>query len=469
LEYYIALLSSVLTITFVFLVFEPQLSISHDKLFPNSSTIFAQNDSKSITDNSYPIVNDKNLDIQLVATGIEFPASMSFLDYGDILVTEKNTGLVKRILNGTILKDPIASVDVESYWEGGLLGIAVDKTSANHRPIFVYLYYSKALSQKNEDQHKFSPNNVQGNLLYRYEYQNGKLSNPKLLLKLPYPQNFTHVHNGGVVLIGPDHNIYLGVGDFGQPVTKTQNVNSKLPINGSSSIYRLTKDGLPAKGNPFVGDMAKYYAYGMRNTYGMDFDPVTGNLWDTENGPDYGDEINLVQSGFNSGWKKVQGLSLLYSLHAKRQFDPDRLIDFDRKGKYSEPEFAWNETVGVTAIKFLNSDKLGKDYENDIFVGDFDNGNIYHFDLNSKRTDLLLGNKLADKIANNGNELRDITFGRGFGPILDIKVGPDGYLYILSLYEAKGKWCVKIKYADCYKFDSPGIHGSIFRIVEANK
>ena len=69
---------------------------------------------------------------------------------------------------------------------------------------------------------------------------------------------------------------------------------------------------------------------------------------------------------------------------------PDDLVDFDGKGKYSDPEFVWNETVGLTAIKFLNSNKLGKEYENDMFVGDFKNGNIYHFELNNNEDYLSL-------------------------------------------------------------------------------
>jgi glucose/arabinose dehydrogenase len=435
------------------------------------NVVFAQNDSKSITQNSGPFVKDKSLDIELVATGIVFPASMSFLDYDDILVTEKNTGMVKRILNGIILKKPVLNVDINNYWEGGLLGIAIDKNAGHGNPVYVYLYYSTPVREQRGADYKNKNNQTleEGNLLYRYEYNDGKLVNPELLLKIPYPQNFSSIHNGGVILIGPDKNIYLVVGDLGHPVTRAQNVHSKLSTNGTSAIYRLTKDGSAAKGNPFGDDMVKYYAYGMRNSFGMDFDPVTGKLWDTENGPWYADEINLVEPGFNSGWKNVQGLSYLYDLYSKKQFEPNSLVNIDGKGEYSEPEFVYNETFGVTAIKFLDSNKLGKNYENDVFVGDFDNGNIYHFDLNRSRTALSLDDKLADKIANNREELKDVIFAQGFGAIVDMEVGPDGYLYVLSLYEAKDKCNPNTAYSDCYKFDDRGIAGSIFRIVPKSK
>jgi aldose sugar dehydrogenase len=84
-----------------------------------------------------------------------------------------------------------------------------------------------------------------------------------------------------------------------------------------------------------------------------------------------GDEINLVEPGFNSGWKKIQGQ---FAGSEDLNPEPD-LVNFNGKGKYRSPEFIWNETVGPTALSFLGSNKLGKQYENDMFVGDFDNGN----------------------------------------------------------------------------------------------
>ena len=116
---------------------------------------------------------------------------------------------------------------------------------------------------------------------------------------------------------------------------------------------------------------------------------------------------------------------------------PEDLVDFGGKGKYSAPEFIWKDTVGVTAIKFLNSDKLGKKYENDLFVGSFNLGTIFHFDLNKDRTALTLESLLKDKIADNVEEMQNITFSKGLGKITDIKVGPDGYIYVLSVYMDK--------------------------------
>ena len=108
------------------------------------------------------------------------------------------------------------------------------------------------------------------------------------------------------------------------------------------------------------------------------------------------------------------------------------LVDFGGKGKYSSPEFTWYHPIGPTSLIFLDSDKMGKKYRNDMFVADFNSGNIYHFELNQKRTALSLNGSLADKVADTDAENKDITFATGFKGITDMQVGPDGYLYILS-------------------------------------
>jgi glucose/arabinose dehydrogenase len=177
-----------------------------------------------------------------------------------------------------------------------------------------------------------------------------------------------------------------------------------------------------------------YYAYGIRNSFGMDFDPLTGNLWDTENGPGNSDEINLVLPGFNSGWQEAMGVAAL-----EEGFDPSDIVDFDGAGVYRDPELVWINTAGPTALKFLHSDRLGSQFQNDMFVGDVHNGRLYRFDLNQERNGLVLPEALADKTIQTPASpgLEDIIFGQGFAGITDIEVGPDGYLYVVSIGQGK--------------------------------
>jgi glucose/arabinose dehydrogenase len=408
-----------------------------------------------------PSVLDPDLNVQVVAEGLKFPTTMAFLGPDDILVLEKNNGTVMRILNGNILSEPVLDVNVANKYERGMLGVDVSSkrqkedlpianSSSNTAGSYVFLYYTEA----DKDGHDVCPRldycepgtSPLGNRVYRYELDNstGKLLNPMLLMDLP--ANGSTVHNGGKLAIGPDDNVYFTVGDLNHR-SATENIQNTTTQNETSGIYRISQEGKPVQ--PILSNqdpLNKYYAYGIRNSYGIDFDPITGRLWDTENGPSFGDEINLVEPGFNSGWVKLQGpwytqdvveaggIGNLSAFEDKTTgLNPEGLEDFGGTGKYSPPEFTWPYTVAPTAIVFLDSPKLGSQYQNDIFVGDFNLGNIYHFPLNQNRTELLLDGALYDKVANSVEELVGITFAKGFSRITDIQVSPyDGYLYVVA-------------------------------------
>jgi glucose/arabinose dehydrogenase len=404
---------------------------------------------------SRPVIDDPNLKLELVSEGLQLPTQMAFLGPDDILVLEKDNGMVKRIVNGTILEEPALDVNVATAFERGLVGIAIaknDNETMQRNSNIVYLYYTESeqdatdvcSSSWNRSGSCSEENGPLGNRLYRYELVDDKLVNPNLLLDLPASPAASH--NGGSMLIGSDSNIYLPIGELQYSDGQISNNDDGPPPDGRGGILRVTQQGEAVGTRVNGGDedsivgilgdedpLNKYYAYGIRNSYGIDFDPVTGNLWDTENGGLCGDEINLVEPGFNSGWEKVQGIrERNYCSGPIVPGEPDDLVEFDGKGKYSSPEFIWNQTVGVTAIKFLDSDKLGKDYQSDVFVGDFNRGNLYHFDLSEDRNQLILDGPLEDRIANNQDELQKAILGHGFNGITDLEVGPDGYLYVLS-------------------------------------
>jgi aldose sugar dehydrogenase len=422
--------------------------------------VYSQLDSSS-SSSSPIIVDDASLMIEKYVEGMQFPTSMVFLGPDDILVLEKNTGQVRRILNGSILEEPVLDVAVATKDERGLLGIAIAESVVH---TYVFLYFTEASGEDSEDLWGVEP---LGNRLYRYEFVDGKLINGRLLLDLP-ASSASH-HNGGRVIIGPDENVYLTVGDLRDPgqasnahVTTAQNVANSLYPDGTSGILRITQNGESVEnilGGEYPVDL--YYAYGIRNSFGIDFDPVTNTLWDTENGPDFGDEINLVEPGFNSGWRRIQGmaessdqLELLVGYPGLSAHDNSPIGWLEKTwfrlngqgGKYSNPEFVWNSTVVPTAIKFLNSDALGDRYLNDVFVASFSLGYIYHFELNDARTSFVLDGDLADRVANEIDEADELVFAYNLGRITDMEVGPDGYLYVLTMR---------------------GLEGMIYRIVPA--
>lgn len=392
-----------------------------------------------------PLLSDPNLTIESVVTGFDFPTGIAFLGNNDILLLEKNTGKVYRIVNGKIT-NLVIQLNVSHKDERGLLGIAVTGNGESKQDDrFVFLYYTYCPKIKAD------VNNTSqgcGNYVYRYKFdtENSKLIEPKLILTLPALPGPSH--NGGVLELDKDNNLYVTTGDL-QPTrfnknqtgydTTAQNIVNGTPPDGRAGILRLTQDGKPID-NGLLGDkypLNLYYAYGVKNSFGIGIDPSTGTLWDTENGPEFGDEINLVDPGFNSGWEKVQGIWKLNQTKSKNGLYDEssneiKLVDFNGKGKYSSPEFVWDKPVGLTALLFLTSDKLGSEYENDIFVGSVKNGVIYHFDLNNDRKSLELKGDLADLVLNKKDNTSKITFGENFGIVTDMEVGPDGYLYIVS-------------------------------------
>lgn len=423
-----------------------------------------------LADESPSAVSDPDLGIETVATGLKRPVAMAFLGNSsdDIIVTEKDNGTVRRVIGGVVQPEPLIDVAVandNNTNERGLLGMAVAKQ--NETTTYVFLYFTESGGgQDGDDAQGVVP---AGNRLYRYEMAGNelanssslKLINPKLLLDLPARPGPRY--NGGPLLVGLDNNndtiVYLMVGDLDHHETQSQNYEDGPPPDGTSGILVIDADGNPLP-NPVlveqvngdedednedeedeeensegVGMLPYYFAYGIRNSFGMDFDPETGYIWDTENGRNDDDEINLVPPGFNSGWPDIQGLA---SRPENEDADVEEdLVDFDGRGEYRDPEFTWNTTVGPTAIKFYNSTQLGEEYQNDIFVSDVNNGRIYHFDLNEDRTGLILDGELADKVADGEDELTGVVFGTGFRSITDIEVGPDGNLYLLLYRSGK--------------------------------
>jgi glucose/arabinose dehydrogenase len=340
------------------------------------------------------------------------------------LVLQKGDGRVRRVTNGVLQPGEVLDVAVHSSSERGLLGIAVHPDFLTAP--FVYLYYTES-STGGDTIGSSAP---LGNRVYRYTWNGSALINPQLILDLPAAPGPNH--DGGAMIFGPDGKLYVMIGDLNRN-GQLQNFSTGPAPDNTGVIFRINDDGTAPADNPFAAqpDLAKYYAYGIRNGFGLAFDPLSGELWDTENGPNAYDEINMVQPGFNSGWEQIMG-------PASR--DPQgigNLVSFPGS-HYADPKFSWFSPVGPTAIVFFNSGQLGAAYQNDVFVGDINNGHLYRFKPNATRTGFLFSDPaLADLVADDSGELQEVIVGINFGGITDLKVGPDGLLYVLSFFEGK--------------------------------
>lgn len=337
-----------------------------------------------------PLLKDQDLIIDEFISEIpNHPTTMAFVG-DDILVLTKNDGQVHLIRDGKLQDIPVLDVKIANSAEQGMLGITTTGS-------VVYLYFTESTKDGGDPI---------ANRIYRYDWNESKLVNPVLIKSLP---SKTSNHNGGAMVTGLDGSVYAVIGDQG-----THGILQNRQTGGmddTSVILRISPEG-------------PYYAMGIRNSFGLAIDPVTGYLWDTENGMNDFDEINLVQPNFNSGWELIMGPATESELAILPGYDGY---------VYSDPEFSWQEVVAPTAISFVDSEPFEK-YENSVFVGDCIYGNLYKFELNSDRTGFVFTDpELSDDVANTGESIDEIIFGTGFGCITDIETGPDGFLYVVSL------------------------------------
>ena len=338
-----------------------------------------------------PIMNDTGFTIQPYVTGICCsPTTMAF-EGNDILVLSKVSGQVHLFRNGVLQDKAVLQENVTSTGEQGMLGI----TTLGNK---VYLYFTESNKMGGP---------ALGKRVYSYDWNGQQLVNKTLVKDLPQTQTY---HNGGAMVTSKNGSIYLVVGDAGR-FGKLQNHPTGDP-DDTSVIFRLVPPG-------------PYYAIGIRNSFGLAIDPVTGTLWDTENGPDWGDEVNMVPPGFNSGWDVVAGPANATQIAMMPKYPGYT---------YHDPQFSWEKTVAPTGIAFTSPQGFGK-YQNSVFVGDCNNGNVYRFQLNQNRTGFVFNSPdlAADKEVKRGHSMKEIVFATGFGCISDVVIGPDGMLYVTSL------------------------------------
>jgi len=400
-----------------------------------------------------PILLDPNLKIELAMKGLDFPTKMTFIDDETILVGQKYDGKVLVIKNFELEEKPALDLNVDGYLERGLVGLESTYYQGKH---FVFVYYTESLS--NEDTVKIPKNANNGAKLVRYTWNGESLEDPVTLLH-PIKEAYRE-HLGGAMTVHDD-NIYLLIGDNAASSILTNN-SEKPHSYDHGVIIGLTFNGEPADSNPFTEpEFSNYYAYGIRNGYGLTVDPVTNRMWDTENGPETGDELNLLFPGFNSGWNKVIGPSWI-----SKYADVSNLSIIEGS-EYSEPEFSWLNSDGITEIEFLKSERFGDDYKNTVFVGNVF-GKMYHLELNQNRDGFYFTDSvLADSVADNPKELEEIVFAKNLGIITDIDTGPDGFLYVLSMVHSDVPgWLTWKGGGDSGPVEKKGpLSGVIFRIA----
>jgi aldose sugar dehydrogenase len=443
---------------------------------------------------------DPDLSVTTVVSGLAQPIAMAFIGPDDILVTEKATGQVQRITGG-VSTGAVLDLAVNSNSERGLLGIALHPDFPSTP--YVYLYNTE--SSTGADTNVAANVPLLGNRVDRFVWNGATLTFDTNIIRLRAFQNdLNNVadptlpvlrgnHNGGVVRFGPDGKLYIIIGDNGRRGWTQNNLEGPVPDDAfggpepddahlTGVILRLNDDGSTPADNPFyavgaalggsVGlNIQRTFGYGVRNSFGMAFDPKRGTLWTTENGGRAFDEVNRVEPGFNGGWvqsmgpfKRVAQFKAIETAAGfgangpaglqQMRFPASRISDTQEQARarmlnlpgsyHADPEFSWKQVVPPAALGFVDGTSLGDAYDGNLIVGSAvaraaNLGHLYRFRPGFGRThfrfdDVRLRDRVADNLALDdfATEGEEILFGTNFGIVTDIQNGPDGALYLVG-------------------------------------
>jgi len=461
---------------------------------------------------------------------------MAFIGNNDFLILEKASGQVKRVVNGVVTA-VVLDLPVNSNSERGLLGITLDPAFPTNPSVYLYWTESSTGADSTDVLEVGNPNSpfapgtprplgnrvdrfvwnataqtltYAGNLIRLHAYQNDQNNAQNPTAFTPQAN-----HNGGKLATGPDGKIYLIIGDNGRrgwmqnlpngpylPPSIDDEFGGPAPDDNhlTGVILRLNTDGTAPADNPFfaagsamggqVGaNLQKVFSYGHRNSFGLAFDPVSGNLWDSENGDDAFDEINKIAPGGNYGWVQVMGpvsRTAQFKLIETNFFTPataaigavqqlrypvtriaytpalalSRMLMLPG-ATYQDPELSWRYSIPPSGLGFVSGNGLGAKYNGTLWSGEarttnitggstgtFAGGALMVMRLTTDRQhlDLSADPRLLDKVADNGiayplpfgtaagavgykfdgRESESLLIGQGFGVVTDIKTGPDG-------------------------------------------
>jgi glucose/arabinose dehydrogenase len=336
----------------------------------------------------YHTAEGQDIRVVVVARGMEHPWSIAFLPDNVMLVTETH-GHMRVIRDGVLDPEPVAGIpEVKPLRRSGLLDVALHPDfSDNH---FVYITYNKP-----------APDDQSALALARGRWDGKALVGVEDLF-------VTQPGSGSIsrIVFGPDGMIYMSTpgGNDDKP---------QDPMSHAGKVLRLRDDGGIPDDNPFVGKagyLPEIYTLGHRGTIGLAVHPGTGQIWQTENGPNGGDEMNVLVPGGNYGWPVVSlGRTYQGPWHS-RAFQQEGMID---------PVVYWTPSIAISGLMFYTGDRLPK-WKGDVFVG-------------SLRTGEIIGTGHLERILFNENmeELRRERLLDWGHRVRDVRQGPDGLIYVL--------------------------------------
>ena len=329
--------------------------------------------------------------VQTVATGLEHPWALAFLPEGGYLVTER-PGRMRIVDEQGRLGPALGGVpEVAARGQGGLLDLALDAGFERNRTL--YFCFSESAE---------GGTNSTALARARLPAGSARLEDVRVIFS-QQPRVASALHFGCRIVQMPDGHLVLALGERYHRMQEAQKLDNHL-----GKVVRLTPDGAPAPGNPWIGRAGvrpEIWSYGHRNPQGAAVGP-DGRLWLHEHGPQGGDEINLPVAGRNYGWPVVTfgeqygGGPIGEGITAKPGMEP--------------PLYHWTPSIAPSGMAFLTSDRYGAAWRGNLFVGSLKFSQLVRLELAGAR---VVREHRLDGV---GERVRDV------------RLGPDGLLYLLT-------------------------------------
>ncbi|HEY7775989.1 MAG TPA: PQQ-dependent sugar dehydrogenase [Kineobactrum sp.] len=326
-----------------------------------------------------------------VAEGLIRPWSMAFLPDGELLVTEQ-PGRLRVIRNGELLAEAVEGLpDVFYRGQGGLLDVVPHPDFALNR--MLYLSYSKPLADDEST-----------TAVIRGRYEDGRLRNVEEIFEA---KTRGRGHYGSRVVFDGKGHVFITIGDRQVPPSGDLETHpAQLLTDHHGVIVRLREDGSVPADNPFVGRedaLPEIWSYGHRNAQGMVFDSSTGDLWITEHGPQGGDELNLIEPGDNYGWPVV-GYGVNYS-------SGSAIHEGTHREGMTQPRKVWVPSIATSGLALYEASALPH-WRRHLLAGGLSGQQMTLLELEGQSV------------------VREETLVKGLGRIRDVRVGPDGFIYL---------------------------------------
>ena len=318
-------------------------------------------------------------------SSLDKPWGIATLPDGRFLITEKKGNMRIASATGTI-GEPITGLpEVNSAGQGGLLGLCIDPAFDQNR--MVYWVFSE----------KLPDGNVTAVAKGKLAADEKTIENATVIFRAT-PAHPSTLHYGGRILYSKEGLLYISTGERSDAETRplAQDLNA-----GLGKIIRITTDGKPVDGNPFIGNTnanPAIYSYGHRNVQGIAFHPETGDLWEAEFGPRGGDELNLIMPGKNYGWPDIT-----YGI----EYAGGKIGDaIQQKPGMEQPIYYWDPVISPSGMTFYNSDVI-PEWKNNLFIASLSGTHICRL--------VIENNKVTGEerlLASEDQRFRDITQGK---------------------------------------------------------